>query len=121
MPIQTRIIASGIPPLAATNIIGDMSAALTAAGTTQTDATLMSAGQNYFGTVTSSTGGKLPAVNVGDSVYVINGGASTLSVYGQLGESITNGSANAAFSVATLKSCLFTKVTDTLWFVLLSA
>lgn len=115
MAIVTRIMASGMSPLAATNIVGDFTGSITAAGTTATDATVLNSARNYVATTAASTGVKLPAVNIGDSVEVINGGAQTLSVYGQTGESFTSGAANAAFSVATLRSCIFYKVTSTLW------
>lgn len=121
MPIVTRIMAAGLSPFAAANIQGDWTGSITAAGTTATDATVLNSAMNYVSTTSASTGVKLPAVNIGDSVIVINGGLQTLSVYGQTGESFTNGSANAAFSVATLKSCVFYKVTATLWMVNLSA
>lgn len=115
MALIQRIIASGFSPNAATNVQGDFTGSITAAGTTATDATLLNSAINYVATTASSTGVKLPAANIGDTVEVINGGAQTLSVYGQTGESFTNGSANAAFSIATLRSAIFYKVTSTLW------
>lgn len=121
MPIVQRIMAAGLSPNAAINIQGDSAVGITAAGTTIADATLLNSANNYVATTASSTGVKLPIAAIGDSIMVINGGTSTLSVYGQTGESFTNGSANAAFSVATLKACNFIKVGTTLWMVNLSA
>lgn len=110
-------MASGFSPNAAQNVQGDFTGGIIAAGTTATDATVLSSAINYVATTASSTGVKLPSANIGDTVEVINGGAQTLSVYGQTGESFTNGAANAAFSVATLRSAIFYKVSTTLWMV----
>lgn len=121
MAIVQRIMASGIAPLAASNIQGDLSTGLTATGSTQGTALLLSNILNYVSTTAASTGAQLPACNPGDSVYVHNAGANTLSVYGQTGEAIQSGSANAAFSVATNKGAWFFKVSSTLWGAILSA
>lgn len=121
MAIVQRIMGSGIQPQAAINIQGSFVGGITAAGTTTADATLLSGGVNYVSTTASSTGVKLPAVAIGDSVTVLNGGAQTLSVYGQSGESIFSGAADAAYSVVTLVGATFYKVTATLWLVVKSA
>lgn len=121
MAIQQRLLATGIAPLTATNIIGDQSAALTATGTTQATALLLGAVNNYVGTTAASTGVQLPSVGLGDSIVIGNAGASTLSVYGQTGDTIDGGAANAAFSVATNTAAIFYKMTSTAWVVILSA
>jgi hypothetical protein len=115
MAIVQRLMGSGFAPQAAVNAVGDFSGALTATGTTQGTALALTAATNYVGTTAGSTGVQLPACSPGDIVYVYNGGASTLSVYGQTGDAIAGGAANAAFSVATVRGCAFIRVTATLW------
>lgn len=123
MSIVQRIMAAGASAGLANNIVGDASATLTAAGTTKATALQLASAQNYLGTTASSTGVALPPANKGDSVEVFNGGANTVLVYTPIGiaDTITSGSANGGFSVATMRSARFTKTTDSLWMVNYSA
>lgn len=123
MAIASRIMGSGIAALAATNIVGDPSAALTAIGSSQATALQLSTVVSYIGTTAASTGVNIPAMSPGDSCYVHNAGASTLSVYGKVGGGIAiqGGAADAAFSIATNKGALFIQLTATLVGVILSA
>ena len=83
--------------------------ALTATGSTQATALLVTSELSLFGTVAASTGAILPLnAEPGDELVVVNGGANALSVYPQTGATINGGSANAAFSVAAGKSARFT-------------
>lgn len=121
-----QIIASGNSPLAASTIVGGLFAegGLTAAGTTKATALALSAAANYLSITSSGKGVALPAdTNQGDMIEVYNGGSNTLLVYTPIGTSqtITNGSANGGFSVATLRSAYFRRVTSTLWMVNYSA
>lgn len=122
MPNQVRnVLATGASGLHAQAISGFAATALTATGSTQLTALVLSADVNEVTTAAASTGVMLPAASPGDEVVVANYGAQTLSVYGQLGESISNGSANAAFSVAANKSCYFVKASNTRWNSILTA
>lgn len=121
MSIASRLLGSGIPPLAATNICGDTSAALTATGSSQATALQLSTVNSYIGTTAASTGVILPAMSPGDCCYVHNAGASTLSVYGAGTIAIQGGSASAAFSVATNKGALFFQLTATVVSAILTA
>lgn len=123
MSIVTRIMASGASAGLANNIVGDASAALTAAGTNKATALQLASASNYVGTTASSTGVSLPQANQGDTVEVFNGGASTLLVYTPIGiaDTITNQSANGGFSIATMRSAYFKKCTGSLWMVNYSA
>lgn len=117
-----NLIGTGNSALSSQAISGFTATGLTATGSAQTDALQLSSDINEFTTVASSTGAKLPAnSSPGDECVVANYGAQTLSVYGQTGESITNGSVNAAFSVAANKSAYFVKASSTRWNVVLSA
>lgn len=122
MAVVSRIMAAGLAPLAAVNIVGDFTGSLAALGSSQGTALLLSSAVNNVTTTTASTGVQLPGnVAVGDCIEVSNQGASTLSVYGQTGDAIQGGSANAAFSVATNKSAIFRRVSSTAWTAILSA
>lgn len=122
MPIKRHLNALGVAAQLASAIAGSAtSTGLTATGSTQATAFVLGGSLGAFGTVSASTGTMLPQADPGDSVFIYNGGLQTLSVYGQLGESITTGAANAAFSVAANKGCFFIKVAPTQWGVNLSA
>ena len=121
MALTARIISAGNSPNSAQQIVGDFASGLTATGNSQATALALGAAVNAFSTVASSTGAILPGASPGDSVKVWNAGAQTLSVYGQGTEAIGSGGASAAFSVATTKGALFTKVSNTLWIPILSA
>lgn len=115
MPIVQRVMASGIPSLAANNIAGDVSAALTAAGTTKATSLALSSAVNYLGTVGSSTGVSLPPINQGDSVEVYNNGSNAVLVYTTIGvaDVINTQSANGGFTVSAQKGATFKKCTST--------
>lgn len=122
MAIAQRIMGSGVAAQAAQNIVGDFDPAITAAGTSsQTAAYDLFAVNNYVSTTASNTGVQLPPCNPGDEIWVYNAGAQTLSVYGQIGETINNGAANAAHSVATVKGAVYKKLTSTAWMAILTA
>lgn len=116
-------MGSGFSPLQSTNVQGDTSGALTAAGTTKATALLLSAAQNYLSITSSGKGAALPIANQGDSIEVFNGGSNSLLVYTPVGTSdtITNQSANGGFTIATMRSAKFNKVSSSLWMVNYSA
>lgn len=119
---QTKLIqASGASGMHATTIVGTIATALTATGSSQATALVLGTDVNEVTTAAASTGVMLPACSPGDSITIGNYGAQTLSVYGQLGESVSNGSVNAAFSVAANKSAIFIKASNTRWNAILSA
>lgn len=115
MPIVNRLLGSGLAPLAASNIAGDNSAALTAAGTTKATALQLSAQSNYISICSSGKGVALPALNLGDDVEVCNNGANNLLVYTTQGvaDTITTLSANGGYTLSVQKSALFMKMTST--------
>jgi hypothetical protein len=67
-----------------------------AAGTGQSDATLIAASYNEFTTVASGTGCRLPAVSAACEIVVFNEGANALNVYPPTGDKIDSASVNAA-------------------------
>ena len=94
---------------------------ISAAGTTQGTATIISNQTNEFTTVAASSGGILPSPEQGEFIFIANTGANALNVYPATGHSINALAANAAFSLAVGKSAMFWAATATKWYVNLSA
>ena len=109
-------------PLLTNNVRGVVTDNLTATGTGQTTALLVTSDVNIFTTVaTTVNSAQLPACDIGDDLEIINYGAKALSVYGQTGDKIQNGSANASFSVGANKTANFTRIRSTDWAAILSS
>jgi hypothetical protein len=95
------------------------STAVSAAGSTQTDATLLTTAFVEFTTVSSGQGGRLQPASGQPQVQIYNGGANAVKIYPAAGEYM-NGSQNAAFSVTNGKSATFT-ANGNRWIAKLSA
>lgn len=121
--IINHLVGLGMPTALAAAVTGGRGElTYTAAGTTQATATLIGGGVAYISIVsTSGKGAQLPLCDPNSSVNVYNGGSNAMFVYGQTGEAIGAGSANAGFNIPTKKSCVFTKMTPTVWGQNLSA
>jgi len=105
MAIKVKLLGSGNAPLSAQAIGGTVTTNLTATGSTQATALLVSDDFNVVTTTAASTGVVLPAtLTAGDTIIVANYGANTLSVYPPVGGKINNGTLNAAVSITTLKN-----------------
>jgi hypothetical protein len=96
--------------------------AITAAGSTQADAAVLTASNCV---VASADGTKGVVLNgdIGDTCVVFNNSGSTLKVYPNLGAAICVpgtglGSANAAYSQLTYKVSQYKKFTTTQWMVI---
>lgn len=128
MALLTDLIGLGLPPEQAAKLATPtidalpqepVGAAVTAAGTTISDATLLTGQVNNVTTAAASTGVKLNSnTPLGITVVVRNGGASDLKLYpGSSSEQINGGSAGAAITLTTLNkqiaSC--SKVSATVW------
>lgn len=123
MTQKSRLTGSGLAGAAANFIVGDASPGLTATGTTIADALQLN-DINEFTTVGSGTGARLPVnASLGDTITVyVATGQSTLSVYPSVStEQINAVTAGSAFSVATNKCAVFTKVSSTRWASILTA
>jgi hypothetical protein len=122
MSIPSRLLGSGLSPLAATNICGDVATALTATGTTNADALALSATINLVSTTAASTGVRLMLPESGSGVVVINSGANALLVYPGTGAQINALTATTGgFSVAAGGRALFVGTGSANWFAILSA
>lgn len=108
MAIKSKLTGLGTAPFLANVTVGTLTTSLTATGSAQGDALAITDDINVFTTVASSTGAKLRGdLTAGDTQTVVNYGAQTLAVYPPGTGKIQNGSASAAFSVATVKVATF--------------
>lgn len=121
MAIKQRLMGSGLAAQAATNIVGDGATGLTATGTTQGTAYVLTAANSQFSTTAASTGALLFDVDQFDMVFVDNDGANALLVYPPSGHNINALAANAGYSIAAGKGALFIKCSTTAWISFLSA
>lgn len=128
MPLLTDLIGLGMPPEQAAKIgtptidalpQEPVSAAVTAAGTTISDATLLTGLVNNVSTAAASTGVKLNAnTPLGMTVIVRNGGANDLKLYPSSSTDQINGTTvGAAITLTTLNKQIAacSRVSSTLW------
>ena len=103
MPIKQRVNGMGMNTPMANVIVGTVYDALTAAGTNQATATVLTLEDNHvFTTVASGTGAVFQANQYapGDAVRVSNYGANALLLYPASGGAISNGGPNVPVSIA---------------------
>ena len=91
---------------------------ISAAGTNQGTATVLSKSINAVSTVGSGQGVQLPTPEAGEVLLIANQGANSLSVYPASGHTINALSANAALSMATDTRKLFFAATSSAWYAL---
>jgi hypothetical protein len=100
----------------------DVSASITAAGTTQATATLLINGINLIGTAAAGTGVVLSSnATPGSSQTVYNGGANAVNVFPPLGSKINGLATNSGMVLATNTTCHFWFANSTQIIGLLSA
>lgn len=102
---------------------GYSSIAITAAGTTVTDATACDAQNTIFiMTATGSDGIRMStSVPLMRPIFVVNTSGSTGKVYAFTGGNFNGGSTDAAISVPAQKAMLIMRLSTTLWLSNLSA
>jgi len=118
MPLQARMVVSGLSAIQSQASVGTVANALTATGSTQAGALPLPADLNRFTTVAAGTGALLPPMNPGDELEVINAGANALLVYPPLGSNgvINVLGANAGYSVAVATpTCFVQCITPTIF------
>lgn len=109
----------GAFPAGQARAIGGQYAAITAAGSAQTDAATLTASMCVVGSA-DGTKGVILAGEVGDEVWVFNNSGSTLKVYPETDAAIAVpgtglGTANAAYSHTTYAVVAYKKMTTTQW------
>ena len=125
MTLARELMGLGAPAGLASGIGGSY-AAVTAAGSAQSDATALVASMGVVAGADGTKGVILPACEVGGECTYFNNSASTLKVYPDSSAAISVagtglGSANAAFSQLTYKTTIYRKVTSTQWLANTSA
>lgn len=119
-------IGATTPKTGAFTYVGQSAAtAISAAGSSRTDATQLSKAVNVLGTVGSGTGVILPAISstgVGATLIVVNGGANTVAIYGS-GSNTIDGTAGATgITMAATHRAMFIATSSSTWIsVLLGA
>lgn len=119
MATKDTLVRAGFWGAQADAMVNTWATGLTAAGTTQATAYVLTEDASVFGTVAASSGALLKPLKGSQTVY--NAGANTLTVYPPVGGTINAGSANAGFSVAANKTCTFLSPDGIAFYALLSA
>jgi hypothetical protein len=112
MAFPSRVQGTGQSGGATTAICGDVEAAVTATGSTASDALQVSGVFVRSGTTAAGTGVRLPAPEVGALMVVRNDGAQSLTVYPPTGGTI-NGAASD--TIAAAKANLYFGTSPTAW------
>ncbi len=121
MATASDIMKGGFSAMSAQAINGQVNSAVSAAGSTITDATDLTSSINVVTTVASGAGVQLPAAMVGDEVEILNLGANVLTIYPDAGSSINQVAANTGISLGTNTAIKLRKYTSTKWAGFLSA
>ena len=122
MAIALDIMRGGFSSGQARAVGGQVQSAVSAAGTTISTATDLTASINIVTTAAASSGVQLPNVQVGDSVEILNLGANAVTVYPDTSSNQINAlSAGSGFLLATNTAVVLRKFTSTRWAGFLSA
>ena len=116
MPIPSRILGSGANSLLALASAGDGKDDIVAAGSTRSDATQIVSVYNSVDTVTAGTGIKLPPTEAGMTIFVVNSGASTLTVYPYEAATVING--GSSHSLGKDKTAIYFAVTNSIMYTI---
>jgi hypothetical protein len=97
------------------NLKLSITATVTAAGTTQADATVLTKTYNVITTATSNQGVKLPTAQAGSVYTVVNATAVNVKIYPNTSGTINGGSANVSINVPSGASIKFIGTSTTNW------
>lgn len=104
MAHKAALLGTGHPAAQANALCGAGSTGLTATGTSNADALVVSSHLNAFSTVASSTGAILSTVfTPGDEIYIYNGGANTLTIYPPVTSPLSTIDNGSSATIVTLK------------------
>ena len=119
MAFPSQILGSGNAPASSIAITGEVTASVTAAGSTATDATVVSTPNVRVGTAASAgLGIRVPPAETGALMFIRNDGANTINVYPATGGTI-NGSAST--TIVAAKATLLLGTSPTTWVSLAGA
>ena len=96
--------------------IRSVSTGITANGSTQTQATVLTTEINIVSTVTSGTGVRLPTAVAGTVVYITNTSANSVVVYPQTSGQINNLGTNIGFTQGANATLQFIAPTTSRWY-----
>ena len=122
MAIALDMMKGGVSAGMARAINGQVQSAVTAAGTTITGATDLTASINVVTTAAANSGVQVPNGEIGDEVEILNLGANAVTVYPDASANQINAlSAGAGFLLATNTAVVLRKFTSSRWSGFLSA
>ena len=122
MALALDVVKGGFSAGQARAIGGQVQSAVSAAGTTISDATALTASINVVTTTGSGAGVKLPDCEIGDSIEVLNSGANSLTVYPPTtSDTINQLSAGGGFLLGTNTACKLRRFTASKFIAWLSA
>ena len=122
MAIALDMMKGGVSAGMARAINGQVQSAVTAAGTTITGATDLTASINIVTTAAANSGVQVPDVEISDEVEILNLGANAVTVYPPTSSARINAlSAGSGFLLATNTAVKLRKFTATRWAGYLSA
>jgi hypothetical protein len=109
---------------AALAVLGSLSSAVSAAGTTQAGATLLNSANNIVTTAGPGSGVRLPVtpvVSANDRLHVANHGVNALAVYPPVGAKLSNNTTNVPAILAPTKCADFLCIDGTNYVAMLGA
>jgi len=122
MALALDIMKAGHSAFGARAINGQVQPSITAAGTTITTATDLTASINVVTTAAASSGVQLPNCEIGDSVEVLNLGANAVTIYPDTASNQINAlCAGSGFLLAANTAVWLRKFTSSRWAGYLSA
>ena len=122
MATAVDIMKGGLSAGTARAINGQVQSAVSAAGTSISDATALTASINVVTTAAASSGVQIQSAQIGDGVETLNLGANAVTVYPDSSSNRINAlSAGSGFLLATNTSVWLRKWTSSRWTAYLSA
>ena len=122
MALAKEMMQGGTSAMQARALNGGTSATVSAAGTTISDATDLTASLNIVTTAAASSGVQLYNGEIGDSQEILNLGANSVTVYpDSTSNRINQLTAGSGFLLAANTSVVVRKLTTTRWAAYLSA
>lgn len=121
MALATDIMKGGFSAGSAKAINGQVNSSVSAAGTTQGDATALKSTTSVITTAAAGSGVILPACEINDDVWILNLGANAVLVYPDSGAQINQVAANTGVLLSTNTAMKLKRFSATRWAALLSA
>ena len=121
MPLSSELVQAHFSAEQAKAINGGFNNTVSAAGTGQSDATLLKVTNSMVTTVAAGSGVIVPAVPPGDSLWIYNGATNALTIYPDVGAKINQLAANIGMLLSPYTEVTLRRVSTTQWIGNLSA